>query len=228
MSNDTVLHNTHEQIRAAAAAGYQWPFAIVGVHSGTRTLYFHGWAVYHPTILTDPSNRPIDRAKGRKEFPLFNEGGEGGRAGQKKRAIARAQGWVAGEYGYTGRWVRNRMGDYVPAEVHKRWPLRDRDKHPGGFKVYSWPGHRSEAKPRGQTREICAAKSKAELYRLMGWKSGTVRWNLGVTGNAEEIATATAKPGTVFWSPLDERPRVWREDTSSPAPRFKATPSTRP
>jgi hypothetical protein len=42
---------------------------------------------------------------------------------KKPEALAEAQAWVRDIYGIAGPWVRNRMGDYVLAEVNARFPL---------------------------------------------------------------------------------------------------------
>jgi hypothetical protein len=72
------------------------------------------------------------------------------------------------------------------------------------IKVYGWIGYRSEnPHPHNkQTREICAANSKAEVYRIVGSNNLP---NICETGNKSEIQIAMSKPGVVFWSPLDYR-----------------------
>lgn len=82
-----------------------------------------------------------------------------------------------------------------------------------GMKVYGWLGFRSHAATRhghGQTREICAAKSKAEVGRLLGRDPRGI-FNLDMTGNSAELAAALARPGVVLWRPLDDRSGDWRE-----------------
>lgn len=73
------------------------------------------------------------------------------------------------------------------------------------MKVFSWIGHRNEAGPRLQTHEIVAAPSKAAAARAAGERDPRRLFNLGETGNAADIAIATAEPGVVFWRPLDAR-----------------------
>jgi len=73
------------------------------------------------------------------------------------------------------------------------------------LKVYGWQSYRSA----GQTREIVAARSQAEAARCAGVKSSRLLFCLGETGNKGEIATATAKPGVVFWRRLDHRTDLW-------------------
>ncbi len=201
--------NTHDQLKCAVAAGLAHPFAIMPSMTGTRELYFCGWEVYHPTILTDPTHRPIGGRKGYRLFRMeYSEGAE-----RKVLALKRAQQWVAETYGYTGQWRRNRSGHYVPAEIAKRWPIGDDRDARTGLKVFHWQGHRTEAhvgRSRGQTYEMCAVKSKAALLRLLNTTEARL-FNLNDVINEEAAKIATAKPGTVFWHPIDERPVVWRE-----------------
>lgn len=74
------------------------------------------------------------------------------------------------------------------------------------MKVYGWTGYRVG----GQTREICAARSIAEVLRITGMSRYTFNWSGCETGNDEEIALALSKPGTVFFRGLDEH-GDWRE-----------------
>lgn len=76
------------------------------------------------------------------------------------------------------------------------------------LKVYGWQGWRNEcpAAPNGgrQTREICAAKSGAEVARIMGVSSPARLFNFCETGNSREIEIALRSPGTVFWRPIND------------------------
>lgn len=80
--------------------------------------------------------------------------------------------------------------------------------------VYGWQGWRTEcpAAPNGgrQTREVCAAHSKAEAARVAGKKWAHQLFNFGETGNEQDIAAAMAQPGVVLWRPLDDRTGEWR------------------
>lgn len=79
-------------------------------------------------------------------------------------------------------------------------------------KVYGWQGMRHESPgTHRQTREIVAARSKAEVARIAGVKGPNALFNLGETGNAAEIAVATGKPGTIFWRPIDTRDKRYVE-----------------
>lgn len=82
------------------------------------------------------------------------------------------------------------------------------------LKIFGWRGQRLALDgPHRQSREICAVRFKADIFRLTGMKpheqDGAC---LCETGNAEEIAQAMSSPGTVFWRGLDERQGGWRSD----------------
>lgn len=77
------------------------------------------------------------------------------------------------------------------------------------IRVYGWIGYRREVGTHhNQTREIVAARSMAEVGRIVGEDPRRLH-NLTDTANAEEIAVATAAPGEVRWSPLDAHPPQW-------------------
>lgn len=79
------------------------------------------------------------------------------------------------------------------------------------LKVYGWQDRRLEAEGwHKQTREIVAARSQAEAARLAGYTRPGQMFNLGETRNEQEIATATAQPGVVFWRGLDAYTEPWR------------------
>lgn len=78
------------------------------------------------------------------------------------------------------------------------------------LKVYGWQGWRREAPGQHhQTREICAARSMAEVQRITSKKRSEL-FNLNETGNAQELETALATPGVVLWCGLDERDKPFR------------------
>jgi hypothetical protein len=83
------------------------------------------------------------------------------------------------------------------------------------LQVYGWTGHRRDAGPRLQTREIVAARSRAAAARAAGYASPRQMFALMDTGNDEECAQALSEPGVVFWHPLDEieRDRKWHRGT---------------
>jgi hypothetical protein len=77
------------------------------------------------------------------------------------------------------------------------------------LKVYGWTGYRIEARQpgntHGQTREIVAAHSIAEVSRLTGLTRYYLSGYCSDTRNARELEVALAAPGVVFWRPLDGR-----------------------
>lgn len=73
------------------------------------------------------------------------------------------------------------------------------------LKIYGWTGFRHDAGTRLQTREILAATSIAAVRRIAGITAADWRWSGCETGNAIEVTIATARPGVVFWKPLDFR-----------------------
>jgi len=82
------------------------------------------------------------------------------------------------------------------------------------LRVYGWIGFRSECQTNSrQTREIVAASSRAAAARIAGARSPRQLFNLSETGNADELATALAEPGAVFWQPLDAYSATWRRAT---------------
>ena len=83
---------------------------------------------------------------------------------------------------------------------------------PRELRVYGWLGFRRSASgPRsiGQVRLIVAARSKAEAARIADYDRPSQMFNLGETGNREEIETAMAQPGVVFWRSIDTHRGPW-------------------
>jgi len=84
------------------------------------------------------------------------------------------------------------------------------------LKVYRWQSWRSEcpatANGSRQTEEIMAARSMAEVMRIVGGTRSEF-FNLGETGNKESCAVALAEPGVVFWKPIDGRDGYIREQS---------------
>jgi hypothetical protein len=90
---------------------------------------------------------------------------------------------------------------------------------PEKLKVYGWTGVRREAvlgdrHPHPQTREICAAKSMAEVARTMGRTSARNLFNICETRNEREMEVALANPHIVLWRPLN----IW-DSEYTPAQR---------
>jgi len=77
------------------------------------------------------------------------------------------------------------------------------------MKVYGIDAHLSGV--RGQQRAIVAARSKVAAAKAMDLTVYFFNGYGDETGNAEEIATAMAKPGTVFTRPLDDFNAEWEE-----------------
>ena len=81
------------------------------------------------------------------------------------------------------------------------------------LRVYGWQGY-SRKGVNGKlmcSREIVAARSRAEAARAAGFDRPGRMFNLGETGNSNEIATATAKPLTVFYRHIDKHQDPWTE-----------------
>lgn len=80
------------------------------------------------------------------------------------------------------------------------------------LRVYGWLSFRAQATNNSrQTREVCAASSKAEVARLAGKTRHTQLFNLCETANPEEVKVALATPRTVFWQELYRRDGVWQQ-----------------
>jgi hypothetical protein len=73
--------------------------------------------------------------------------------------------------------------------------------------VWGWIGFAPGE--RRQVRLVCAAKTQAAVARAAGKRYPRQLFNLAKTGNAEELTTARAQPGVVFWSPLDSYHGPW-------------------
>lgn len=118
--------NTYEQLRAAAASGFDKRGLIaISYHapdrSNSRDVSVRKWSVFSPFFTTAPDAPWYDY--GQKVFSLFGaRNGAETHAQQKAAALKAAQEWAA-QYGVT-EWARNRLGDYVPKEVNDRFPLR--------------------------------------------------------------------------------------------------------
>lgn len=88
----------------------------------------------------------------------------------------------------------------------------------GTLKVYGWTGARRRPDTpynQSQSREIVAARSGAEARRITGITRTYWEQSAAETGNADELETALAKPGVVFWRPLNDRDGdPWDEVTS--------------
>ena len=82
---------------------------------------------------------------------------------------------------------------------------------PRGLRVYRWTSFRNVGQVgRGQTVEIVAAESMAEVRRLLGVHKHAVEPEFTITSNANEVLTAMEAPGTVFYRQIDDyRDGAW-------------------
>lgn len=102
--------NTYDQLKAAGGG-----VAI--------TKAFSGWHIYRinaagERLVTDPKAAWYDY--GMKSFVAIE-------SDRGQAALARAKAWVKEQGLYDGEWKRNRFGDYIPADIAKRFPLPRRD-----------------------------------------------------------------------------------------------------
>ena len=111
----SAIVNTHGQLVAAGGG-----IAILFYRDCSRERGGRGahYAIYRMNaegqqLVTDRNAHWMDH--GKKTFYVFGT--------TKPEALAAAQAWVLATYGIAGPWVRNRMGDYVLAEVNARFPL---------------------------------------------------------------------------------------------------------
>lgn len=101
----------------------------------------------------------------------------------------------------------SRRADIIEAD---KFTIEGPRAHRGGegmnlrLKVYGWRDFRRECPPAPngsrQTREIMAARSKAEVKRMF---PRVPMSEITETGNKLEVTTALAKPGAVFWRSLN-------------------------
>lgn len=124
--------NTHDQlIRWKEAGMHKRPVAIMVYHASFgRSNHRDGWCVYSPWAKTSDTVEPWYH-HGDKHFNRFLVKAADlpdaltrrqiGPA-RDKAALVLAMQWADHKYGPFD-WVRNRMGDYVPAELNKAFPL---------------------------------------------------------------------------------------------------------
>lgn len=112
------ITNTHDQLIAAGGG-----VAIIKSYD-PYTNRIDGWRLYRldangKELHTGPYT--LGYHHGRKWFladrrrPFHT---------RQQYAFECAARWVATQGWYGGAWKRNRMGDYVPADVQRRFPLR--------------------------------------------------------------------------------------------------------
>lgn len=69
-------------------------------------------------------------------------------------------------------------------------------------------GNHPIASRNGQVRAFAAVRSQKEFATLIRSSVNFVRVYASVTGNAEQVAMATAEPGVLFYESLDY-PKKW-------------------
>lgn len=77
-------------------------------------------------------------------------------------------------------------------------------------KVFGTMGFRGGA---GQVRRIVAAPSQRAAAVHFRCSVNHLRNFGSITGNIEEIRTATAQPGVVFWRPINDRNGEWHAES---------------
>jgi len=118
MAETREVLNTHQQLTLAGGG-----VAITLAYNGVRDQSVYGWAIYRvdakgKQIVTNPDAAWYEY--GEKVFR-----GKGASFHERQRdALEAAKKWVAEQGWYDGEWKRNRMRDYVPAGVDKRFPIR--------------------------------------------------------------------------------------------------------
>ncbi len=124
METQTIeIVNTHQQLVAAGGG-----IAIVTHRGGARSDYVAGWGVYRvgpdgKKIDTNPNAPWYDY--GKKVF--LNSSFSGSFHERSRAALERAKQWITEQGWHKGNWKRNRMRDYVPAEIDLKFPIRKRD-----------------------------------------------------------------------------------------------------
>jgi hypothetical protein len=114
--------NTYDQMKAAGGDGV----AICVAHSGGRGSFVSGWHVVRfvrgKTVATDPDAAYYHDKQ--KWFSLVGSSGRDGFVAARAAALAQAQAWVKAQGWYDGEWKRNAMGDFVPADVQRQFPIK--------------------------------------------------------------------------------------------------------
>jgi hypothetical protein len=119
---DTI--NTYNQLGHAKELGLV-PIAI-SKNYGPLSDHTSGVTVWHLTEKTDPKAAWYDY--GCLTFLFFNLSAPdlSGSFHQRLQAVTnQAKAWVKEKYSVT-EWERNRMGDWVPAPLNTKFPLRKR------------------------------------------------------------------------------------------------------
>jgi hypothetical protein len=112
--------NTHEQLTLSGGG-----VAIVTSYGGIRIQHVDGWSIYR--VGPDGKQVPTDTSApwycyGKKWISSTSLNGSFSE--RQRTALEIAKQWIAEQGWYKGKWARNRMRDYVPAEVNRRFPIR--------------------------------------------------------------------------------------------------------
>jgi hypothetical protein len=118
--------NTHDQLKAAVAAGWAKRVAISICYSApdrsnSRDISVPKWSVFSPFFKTDPESAWYDYGYKTFLLPMVNKGHKE----RKDAALKEAMEWVAEHYQITD-WAKNRRGDYVYREINDNFPIEKR------------------------------------------------------------------------------------------------------
>jgi hypothetical protein len=121
----TRLINTHDQLIAAVEGGTIEEAKAVAVSYHAKPAGRLGWGDASGALAWSPFmvlSESVWRHGGAKHFP----------AGRNWReAVEQAKAWASEKFGITD-WARNRVGDFVPAEVNAKHPIPSATEPPRG------------------------------------------------------------------------------------------------
>jgi len=193
------VHNTYGVLKKFATTKQQ---AVAVSYRGRDRGLPARIQVWSPLFKTDPDAAWYDN--GSKTFGVYSK--------DRTETLAEALAWASEQYNIS-EWAT------CPADRLTKIPKSVRDAAEKAAKavkpstnqlnqltVYTWRGCRPGS---SQTREICAAKSRAAVARAAGVKY-VKQLDLTETGNEEDIKQALSDPGVIFWCPLDDRTHDWR------------------
>jgi hypothetical protein len=113
-----IIFNTHYQLRAAGGG-----FAITWHSKRPRSPIGAYWAVIR--YMKD-QNGVLRQYKTDPQAPWYHHGCKVfGGFQSKTEALAEAKQWCEDNYAFTGKWARNKQGDYLPVDINKKFPIRD-------------------------------------------------------------------------------------------------------
>ena len=118
--------NTYDQIMASGGTGI-----LIVWFSDKRTGNKYSVMLYRDgkELPTNPSAPWFDH--GRKTFSPFNATSGNNLREDKAWALKQAQDWIAANYPDLApkEWAKNRMGDYISADINKKFPIPKRAKN---------------------------------------------------------------------------------------------------